>query len=97
MFEAIDKLMLAGLGAMSMSRERAEQIFEEYVEKGKTQKTAKSGFVKEMMDTADKTRENLGKVVSEHVRETIGKLDLATREDIERLESKLDQLLQKEQ
>ena len=30
MFEAIDKIMLAGLGAMSLTKEKAEQIFAKY-------------------------------------------------------------------
>ena len=37
MFETLDKIMLAGLGAMSMTKEKAESIFDEYVEKGKAQ------------------------------------------------------------
>jgi len=28
MFETLDKLLLAGLGAMSMTKEKAEQIFD---------------------------------------------------------------------
>jgi polyhydroxyalkanoate synthesis regulator phasin len=38
MFETLDKLMLAGLGAVSMTRERAEEIFDEYVSRGKVAK-----------------------------------------------------------
>jgi hypothetical protein len=35
MFETLDKLMLAGLGALTMTRERAEKLFDEYVSQGR--------------------------------------------------------------
>jgi polyhydroxyalkanoate synthesis regulator phasin len=50
MFETLDKLMLAGLGAMSMTKERAEQIFDEYVEKGRVTRDQRSGFVRDLLD-----------------------------------------------
>jgi polyhydroxyalkanoate synthesis regulator phasin len=96
MFETLDKLMLAGLGAVSMTRERAEKIFEEYVSRGKVEKEARTGFVKEVMDTAEKTRKDFEKLISEQVHKTVDKLEFATREDIKRLEQKLDRLLNKE-
>ena len=97
MFEPLDKLLLAGLGALSMTRERAENIFEEYVRKGQVEKASRSGFVKEVLQTAEKTRKDLEEMISERVREAVGKLNLASREDIERLESKLDKLLSRKQ
>ena len=95
MFEGIDKVMLAGLGALSMTRERAEKLFEEYVERGKAAKEGRSGFVKEVMDTAEKTRADLEKLVGDQVQKALGRLNFATKDDIERLEEKLDELLKK--
>jgi len=86
MFENLDRLMLAGLGAVSMTRERAEKIFDEYVSRGKAEKEARAGFVKEVMDTAEK-------LVSEQVEKTVDKLNLASKSDIKRLEEKVDKLL----
>ena len=96
MFETLDKVMLAGLGALAMTRERAEKIFEEYLARGQADRGSKSGFVKELMDHADKTRKEMEKLVSDQVNAAVGKLKLATKEDVERLEKKLDKLLKKE-
>ena len=96
MFETLDKMMLAGLGALSMTRERAEKIFDEYVSRGKAEKDSRSGFVKEVMDGAERTRSELEKVISEQVRQSVANLHLASREDLQRIEAKLDQLLKKE-
>jgi len=95
MFETLDKVMLAGLGAMSMTKEKAESIFDEYVEKGKAQKEHRAGFVKEVMDQAEKAKTDLEKVISEQVEKAMAKQPMATKDDIKRIEAKLDQLLAK--
>jgi polyhydroxyalkanoate synthesis regulator phasin len=96
MFETLDKMMLAGLGAISMTRERAEKIFDEYVSRGKVEKESRTGFVKAVMDAADKNREELEKLIAKQVRETIKHLNLPTREDIQRLEEKIDNISSRE-
>jgi len=96
MFETLDKLMLAGLGAISMTREKAEKLFDEYVSRGRAQKESKAGFVKEMMDTAEKTRAELANIVAEQVSKTVDKLNLATKDDIRRLEEKLEKAQSRE-
>lgn len=96
MFEALDKLMLAGLGAVTMTRERAEQLFDEYVSRGKAAQDNRSGFVKEVMDSAEKTRSEFEKMISDQVQRTVTNLHLASQEDVHRLEQKLDQLLKQE-
>ena len=96
MFDALDKVLLAGLGAMSVTRERAEKIFDEYVRRGQAEKAARAGFVKELMDAAQKTRKDFERIVSDQVGRTVGTLNLATRDDLRRVEEKLDQLLSRE-
>jgi len=95
MFETLDKLMLAGMGAMSMTKEKAEKIFDEAVKKGTAEKEHKTGFVKELLDNAEKARKDLEKLVSDQIHKTLHQMPLADKEDIERLEHKIDQLLSK--
>jgi polyhydroxyalkanoate synthesis regulator phasin len=95
MFETFDKILMAGLGAMTITKEKAEQIFDEYLKKGQAQREQKSGFVKELLDSAQKTRTDLEKLVSDQVKKTIAQLPLATKDDLKGLEHKLDKLLSK--
>jgi polyhydroxyalkanoate synthesis regulator phasin len=74
MFETLDRLMLAGLGALSMTRERAEKMFDDYVSRGQAERDARGGFVKEVMDSAERTRRDLEKVISDQVRQTMKSL-----------------------
>jgi len=89
MFETLDKILLASLGAVSMTRERAEKIFDEYVARGEAERGNKNGFVKELMDHADKARQDMERMISDQVHAAIEKLDLATKKDIERVEQKI--------
>lgn len=95
MFETLDKMMLAGLGALTMTRERAEKLFDEYVSKGEAEREARSSFVREMMDNTERTRAELQRLVADQVRQTVNNLHLATKDDLLRIELKLDQLLAK--
>jgi polyhydroxyalkanoate synthesis regulator phasin len=95
MFETLDKILLAGVGALSMTKEKAEEIFDEYVEKGKAKKENRSGFVQDLMDRADKTKSDVEKVISEQIDKALTKQPMATKDDIKRIEAKLDQLLAK--
>jgi len=94
MFETIDKTLLAGLGALSITRERAEKLFDEYVRRGQAVKEARTGFVKELLDSAERTRRDLEKLINEQVHQAVSKMELATRDDLKRLEAKLDAVLQ---
>lgn len=96
MFETLDKMMLAGLGAISMTRDRADKIFDDYVSRGKLEKESRTGFTKALMDAADKNRAELEKLVAKQVREAMETLNLPTREDVQRLEQKVDELLSRE-
>ncbi len=93
MFETANKMFLAGLGALSMTRERAEKIFDEYVRRGEAERGQQAGFVKDMMDTADKARGDLEQIIGKQVRQVVTSMDLVTREDLARLEAKVDELL----
>jgi len=95
MFDTLDKALLAGLGALSMTRERAEQLFDRYVDAGRKAREERSGFVKDLMDRAEKTRQELERIVREQVHDAVSKLEVATRQDVERLEKKIDAAMKK--
>jgi polyhydroxyalkanoate synthesis regulator phasin len=93
MFETLDKLAMAGLGALTMTREKAEKIFDESVKRGEVEKHSRTGFVKEVLDSAEKTRKDFEKLISDEIKKAINSMDIATKEDIRRIEKKLDKVL----
>ena len=46
-----------------------------------------------MLDSADKARKDLEKLVSDQIHKTLSDMPLATKDDIKRLEQKIDLIL----
>ena len=95
MLETVDKMVLAGLGAFNMTRKRAGKVFDELVRQGQAVRGDRPGFVKDVVQQAAKARKDIEAAVSKHVHRTLAKADIASREDLERLEKKLDQALKR--
>ena len=93
MFDTVNRVMLAGLGALTMTRERAEKIFDEYVQRGQAARTDKEGFIRDLLDSAERARGDLEKTIRKQMQQVVDDLNLPTREDLARLEVKIDQLL----
>jgi polyhydroxyalkanoate synthesis regulator phasin len=93
MLETLDKIMAAGLGAMSMTRDRAEELFDEAVKRGKEVQANREKFVTQLVDSAKQARASLEDTVRNQVHSAMTGLNLPTREDLQRIEAKLDQLL----
>jgi poly(hydroxyalkanoate) granule-associated protein len=95
MMEKVDKVLLAGLGALSMTRERAGKVFDSLVRRGQAARGNRGGFVKGMVEAAHKTRKGLEEMVARQVRRALSGVDMPSRQDLERLEKKLDQVLRR--
>lgn len=93
MFETANRLILAGVGLLSMTRERAEHIFDEYVRRGQAVKGDRDSFVSDLLDSADKARRELEEMISRQIERALSNLDIVRREDLARVESKIDILL----
>lgn len=93
MFETLDRMMLAGIGALSMTRKRAEEIFDDYVRRGKEVTSSRQSFVQNLVDSAEQTRRELQDLVDRQIQDAVKRMNLPTRDDVVRIENKLDQLL----
>jgi poly(hydroxyalkanoate) granule-associated protein len=95
MLDTMQRLMEAGLGAFSMTREKAEKIFDEMVRRGQMEKAGRDQFVKDLVDAAGQTRSELEEIIAGQMHKVLVRLNLPTREDLARVEAKIDQLLQR--
>ena len=92
MLETLDKIITAGLGAVSMTRERAEELFDEAVRRGKEVKANREEFVTKLMDSAKQARSTVEDTVRKQVHAAMVGLNLPTREEMKRIEAKVDRL-----
>jgi len=92
MIETIRKLGLFGIGAWALTEEKISEIAKELVDKGEINKEDGKKFVRELIDEQKKQKEEIENRISEKVKETFGKAKTETKEEIERLERKIDKL-----
>jgi polyhydroxyalkanoate synthesis regulator phasin len=86
--EVIKKAMLVGLGA----QEKAKEFVEELVKAGELSKSEASTLVKEWTSKAEESTKEFDKRVKETVANILEKLNIPNREDMEKLEKKVQAL-----
>lgn len=88
LFDVVRNALLAGLGV----QERVIEFINELVKKGELSESQGAKLVKEWADKADKSTEQLGKGISDIVTKTLDKMALPSREDVEKLNRKVQAL-----
>jgi len=89
------KIGLLGLGIAALTKEKAEEIIEELVEKGELSEAEGSALAKDLLKKSETQRSALEKKIEAEVKKAAGKLNLATKDDIKRLEKKIDAVKKK--
>ena len=88
-----EKAYLAGLGAWSVTKEKAKEIVDDLVEKGKITADEAPKILKEVVAKAEESKKALEERIEKGVENTVNKLNLATKSDVQRVEEKLDLIL----
>jgi polyhydroxyalkanoate synthesis regulator phasin len=92
MEKLFQKALLAGLGLLDLTKEKAEKIVEELVKKGEVAKEKQPDFAKRVLERTKKGRSEIEKIVENATTKVIKKLDIAAKSDIERLIKKMGDL-----
>lgn len=86
--EIIKKAMLAGLGA----QEKAKEFIDELVKAGELSKSDASSLVKEWVSKAEDSRKEFDLKIKDTIAASLEKLNIPSRDDMEKLEKKLQNL-----
>ncbi len=92
MLEAVKKAMLAGIGALDLSREKGEKFVDELIKRGEKPKNEGAKLVKETLDKAEKKTAEIKEKIDERVKELIPKFMHRQSEQIAELNQKIDAL-----
>ncbi len=93
--EIFKKAMLMGLGMMNLTKEKAEALAEELIKKGEIAKEEKFKIVDKLLSQAQEQEKELMKKFSEIIKKTITEMGIPTKEDIEKVLTKLDEIEKK--
>jgi polyhydroxyalkanoate synthesis regulator phasin len=88
LFDPLRKALLAGFGV----QEKVKELIDELVEKGELSKSEGARLVKEWSQKADQSTSELNKTVADVISKTMEKMNLPTKDDINRLDKKVQTL-----
>ncbi|WP_341279268.1 hypothetical protein [Paenibacillus sp. FSL H8-0537] len=97
MKDTISKAMSLAMGIAVTGKEQVEKTIDELVQKGQVSKEESKTLTDTLVKKGEELREQIEAMAQERVRAILSEGKIATREDIERLEKRLDALEQKEQ
>jgi polyhydroxyalkanoate synthesis regulator phasin len=81
----LEKGFLAGIGLLSMTREKAQKIVEELTHEGEVQRSEVKQWVDQLSDRGEEERQALRKLIREEIKKVLDEVGFATKEDIQKL------------
>lgn len=91
LFDSIRNAMLAGFGM----QEKVKEFIDDLVKKGELSESQGAKLVKEWSDKFEKNTTDISKSLNEMVAKTLEKMNLSTKDDIQKLNEKVDTLAAK--
>jgi len=88
--DTLKRYLDAGMTLVNMTQQRAEAIVKDLVRAGELQQSRAQKAVDEIVERSRKNTEDLMKIVRREVRSQLGTLGIATKDDIARLEAKIN-------
>ncbi len=88
LFDVIRNAMLAGFGV----QEKVREFIDDLVKKGELSESQGAKLVKEWSDKFEKNTTDISKSVNEVVTKALEKMNLPTKDDIQKVNEKIDSL-----
>jgi len=95
MFKLGRKTFLAGLGMLSLTKERANEIAQELIKKGELSQSESKEFVIDLLDKAEKEKDKLLEKIRPEIEKSLEKMNFASKKYLDNLEKKIDELREK--
>ncbi|MHB8842068.1 MAG: phasin family protein [Candidatus Aquicultor sp.] len=90
--DIIRRTLLVGIGAASLTADRAQELVNDLVERGEITRDQAKTMVRDLMSRGTEARNQLRDMIKAEVRKAIDEADIPTKTDIRRLEHKIDRL-----
>jgi polyhydroxyalkanoate synthesis regulator phasin len=92
MLEKIGKGLLAGLGAVLLTKDKVEEVVRKMADEAKLSNEDARRLTNELVETGERQWEEMDKAVTESLRKSLAKMDVASRKEVEELKARLDNL-----
>lgn len=95
MLDLIKKGVLMGVGALNVTKEKAEHLIDDLIKKGELAKNDRSEAIKNLLKKVEEHEKIFVEKVHTEVTKTIEKLGIPTKEDFQELEKRINELVEK--
>ncbi len=95
MLELIEKIFLTGLGAVSISQKKADEIIGELKEKYRMSEEEGRALLQKAESVARESKDRLAEAADAEVKKVLEKIGLVSREEFESLRKRVEQLEEK--
>jgi polyhydroxyalkanoate synthesis regulator phasin len=85
-------MFLAGVGLAAMTKDKIDEHIKELVEKGKLTEKEGREMADDMLKKSKQAKEDLEKQVEKQVQQTLQALQIASKEDVEKLSDRIEKL-----
>ena len=92
MFELFEKTVLTGLGFLSLSQKKAEEMLKELQDRYKVSEEDGKAFLEKMQGMARESRIRITEIADTEVRKAIDRMGLVPRDEFDRLLRRVEQL-----
>ena len=92
MFDLLKKTIITGIGIASMTKDKIEELGKKISEESKLNAEEGKKMVDDLLKQSEKARQDLENQVQKLVKKTLEKLDIPTRDDLNRLEKRIKKL-----
>jgi len=89
MIDLIKKSMLTGIGVAILTKDKIEEIAQDFVDRGKLSEKEGEKIVQEMLDKTEESKKELKKQTNQMIETALGKMHLARASDIEELRTEI--------
>lgn len=89
------KMIYFGLGALSLTREKAEKMMNEMVDKGEINREEAKQFIDDAIKKGSEEKEELRNMIKQEYQELKNQFSLVTKKDLEALEARIAALEEK--
>jgi polyhydroxyalkanoate synthesis regulator phasin len=93
--QLIEQTVLMGVGAVSLTKETAQNVVDDLVKLGQAQREEAEDLVNRLTKRGEQERNTLRKLVRDEIHDVVSGLHLATKKDIDALSKKIDELVAK--
>ncbi|HOL00560.1 MAG TPA: phasin family protein [Paludibacteraceae bacterium] len=94
MSEIIKNAVLAGIGLISLTREKAEEFAKELIKKGELSENEKAKFVKDVLEQSEKSKREIEEKIEKTVETVMAKMNIPSKKEFEELKKKVEELSQ---